>query len=474
MEKIIAFNVRARNSGPSNDRVMRVLSLVLVILVVLRDSHCDERCFCELRGQVDDCCCSVESVNSLNNIHIHPKISSLVGTSNYFKYFKVNLNKRCPFWPDDSRCALKDCAVDICSEDEIPIGITKSKQPLQTSLPKNKDSAADQDYGDQCATGELDNLGNINPTISKEQIGNFEQWTVHDDLEDKFCDIDDEHGPGMKYVDLTLNPERYTGYSGFSARRVWNSIYKENCFVPEKQKLTYATLNANSLDKMCLERRVFYRAISGMHASINIHLCYNYLLSGNLYGKNVWGPNVKEFHKRFEPKSTNGQGPVWLKNLYTTYLLVLRAILKAKPYWEKELFYTGDDEEDKRVKNLVLDIVKSIQTCPSTFDESLMFSGNGKRAKSLKEEFRSHFYNITRIMDCVGCDKCRLWGKLQTQGLGTALKILFSSTKWETIPMIKGKQFKLTRTEIVSLFNAFGRLSSSVHALKMFRAMNRH
>lgn len=29
-------------------------------------------------------------------------------------------------------------------------------------------------------------------------------------------------------------------------------------------------------------------------------------------------------------------------------------------------------------------------------------------------------------MDCVGCDKCRLWGKLQTQGLGTALKILFS------------------------------------------------
>ena len=28
-------------------------------------------------------------------------------------------------------------------------------------------------------------------------------------------------------------------------------------------------------------------------------------------------------------------------------------------------------------------------------------------------------------MDCVGCDKCRLWGKLQTSGVGTALKILF-------------------------------------------------
>lgn len=28
-------------------------------------------------------------------------------------------------------------------------------------------------------------------------------------------------------------------------------------------------------------------------------------------------------------------------------------------------------------------------------------------------------------MDCVGCDKCRLWGKIQTSGVGTALKILF-------------------------------------------------
>lgn len=29
-------------------------------------------------------------------------------------------------------------------------------------------------------------------------------------------------------------------------------------------------------------------------------------------------------------------------------------------------------------------------------------------------------------MDCVGCEKCRLWGKLQVLGMGTALKILFS------------------------------------------------
>jgi hypothetical protein len=38
---------------------------------------------------------------------------------------------------------------------------------------------------------------------------------------------------------------------------------------------------------------------------------------------------------------------------------------------------------------------------------------------------QNKFRNISRVMDCVGCDKCRLWGKLQVTGLGTALKILF-------------------------------------------------
>ena len=33
----------------------------------------------------------------------------------------------------------------------------------------------------------------------------------------------------MTYVDLKLNPERYTGYTGPSARRIWEAIYQENC-----------------------------------------------------------------------------------------------------------------------------------------------------------------------------------------------------------------------------------------------------
>lgn len=35
-------------------------------------------------------------------------------------------------------------------------------------------------------------------------------------------------------------------------------------------------------------------------------------------------------------------------------------------------------------------------------------------------------WHCSALMDCLGCEKCRLWGKLQVLGLGTALKILFS------------------------------------------------
>lgn len=63
-------------------------------------------------------------------------------------------------------------------------------------------------------------------------------------------------------------------------------------------------------------------------------------------------------------------------------------------------------------------------------------------SKAEKEEFmielKSKFYNISKILDCVSCEKCRLNGKVQIKGLGTAMKVLFNESG-----------FKLTRTEIV-------------------------
>ncbi len=48
------------------------------------------------------------------------------------------------------------------------------------------------------------------------------------------------------------------------------------------------------------------------------------------------------------------------------------------------------------------------------FDEGRLWKG--ENAAELKEQLQKTFQNITRIMDCVGCEKCKLWGKLQTLG----------------------------------------------------------
>ena len=66
-------------------------------------------------------------------------------------------------------------------------------------------------------------------------------------------------------------------------------------------------------------------------------------------------------------------------------------------------------------------------------------------------------------MDCVGCDKCRLWGKLQVNGYGTALKVLFEYDETKN-----GENPLLRRTELVSLINTLGRISHSLAAARSF------
>jgi hypothetical protein len=62
-------------------------------------------------------------------------------------------------------------------------------------------------------------------------------------------------------------------------------------------------------------------------------------------------------------------------------------------------------------------------------------------------------------MDCVACEKCKLWGKIQIHGLGTAFKIL---THGDQVPL------RLTRHEITSLINGISKLSRSIQFLEEF------
>ncbi len=230
-------------------------------------------------------------------------------------------------------------------------------------------------------------LSYLNTSISHQAQLGFEKWADFDELGENYCILDD-HEEGAEYVDLLLNPERYTGYRGDSAHRIWRSIYLENCFGDTKQgQSLLSPMRKNPYNGLCMEQRAFYRLISGMHASINIHLSANYLQSEPtdfVTPTGTWGRNLREFNSRFvhstmrhydvncqyvktnsrfrfSPEATDNEGPHWLKNLYFIYIIELRALAKAASYLRHEKYFTGVDEEDVEVRAAVNDLLNIIE-----------------------------------------------------------------------------------------------------------------
>ncbi len=246
------------------------------------------------------------------------------------------------------------------------------------------------------------------------------------------------------YVNLALNPERWTGYNG---SHVWNAIYQENCF----EKL-------GELDDMCYEERVLYRLLSGLHASTNIHISLEFYPPSKAAGRDKWMPNPERFMQHY------GQHPERLKNLHFGFVVLLRAVRKASPYLYNYPFVVGDSYEDKITTKLVQRLLDShiMRSCAhvfEAFDETLMFREGDEPSvqATLKSQFKGVFQNISAVMDCISCQKCKLHGKLQLLGLGTALKILLLPEQLIST--------SISRSEIVALFQTLYKFSGSIKAI---------
>lgn len=374
--------------------------------------HSPSSCGCQsgqaFEGVVEDCCCDYSTVDALNKEVLHLVLQELVKTP-FFRYYKVKLWCDCPFWPDDGMCQLRDCSVCECPESEFPAAFRSSEDAsCQEGRPE----------------GVVDRT--LDATAFHGWVDKDNPWTIDDETE----------SGDLTYVNLLLNPEKYTGYKGESARRIWEAIYSQNCF-------------ENGEKDSCTERRVFYRLISGLHTSISTHIAADYLMDEST---NLWGRNTSLMHDRVL------RHPERVQNLYFTYLFVLRALLKAEKYLSEAEYSTGNDAEDHLTHKLMVALVGSERlrtACPIPFDEAKMW--RGPDADDLKQQLQKHFRNITALMDCVGCEKCRLWGKLQISGLGTALKILFS---------VDGENgLDLQRNEVIALVNLLSRLSESLEVV---------
>lgn len=74
---------------------------------------------------------------------------------------------------------------------------------------------------------------------------------------------------------------------------------------------------------MCYEERVLYRMLSGMHASINIHIALAYKPPKRGV-RDTWESNPRRFVEQYAPH------PERLKNMYFTYVVLLRALRKVR------------------------------------------------------------------------------------------------------------------------------------------------
>ena len=129
---------------------------------------------------------------------------------------------------------------------------------------------------------------------------------------------------------------------------------------------------------------------------------------------------------------------------------------------------TGHTEEDEDVKTHILQMLERSAEWPLNFDLATAFTEESAETRhELLDEFAARMYNISQIMDCVRCQRCRLWGKLQVMGLGVALRIMYAPDQTVVLQ-------SLQRNHIVALFNALGRLSHSVEASRVIVPLLSH
>lgn len=262
----------------------------------------------------------------------------------------------------------------------------------------------------------------------------------------------------------------YTGYVGDAAHKIWSAIYFENCFM----------IDSGDDNSQCYERKVFYKLISGMHSTISAHIAWNWP-SNTIYNNQALVTQFNIFNSPIQHtmhlSDTNdittapntdvyidklALYPERIDNLRFTYTVLLRAVNKATEQLLQYEYFTSNDSDDHTIKLLMNELLSNdvIQSCTSdvTFDERSMFTGD--HSIELKNEFQQHFRNVSSIMDCVGCEKCRLHGKLQVLGIGTALRILFA------------QQSVLQRNEIMSLIVTLSKVADALYYVQQLQQLS--
>ena len=323
----------------------------------------------------------------------------------FFKIFKINLEPECSVLKQEMICRDIACHICECENGEVPkiwTQPTNSNEKVNTFI-DDPFSQWTEKYNIDC-----------------------KQWLVNDD-------IDPEDG---SYVNLLNNPEGFTGYKG---AHIWMAIFRENCF-------------SDRFSSLCKEDRIFYRIFSGWLSNTNFQIGCNY----HVKNKNETFLNVSMVTNKILYNKEK------LDYLFFLYSLMLKSIGKAAPILLEYNYTSGNKTEDDNTYSLIKDIfryhLKNIDNLEESFNETYMDFENFMHSKRISELI-VRFRNISSLIDCVTCSKCRMHAKLEVIGMATMLKIMFT-------PSLDELKKSINRNELVSFINLFAKLSKSVSNVK--------
>eukprot|EP00529_Nitzschia_sp_RCC80_P012066 CAMPEP_0113460632 /NCGR_PEP_ID=MMETSP0014_2-20120614/11097_1 /TAXON_ID=2857 /ORGANISM="Nitzschia sp." /LENGTH=563 /DNA_ID=CAMNT_0000352311 /DNA_START=3 /DNA_END=1694 /DNA_ORIENTATION=+ /assembly_acc=CAM_ASM_000159 len=432
---------------------------------------------------VSECCSSFADIETINSQTVYKLFDRIVQLP-FFSHFRIDLCTDCTLWDDAPMCMLRDCSVCECEQPPQWLALSPAEQwmPLSTKLATcNEDDDDDDDA--QVNERNYNSQKNIHERVVTTIDDHMNHMILpppdHGDLFDEAPSsshkFDDEDTSIV--VDLRLNPEQYTGYSGESAEKVWSAIHVENCFQSEHDE--------DNSQQLCKEQRVYNRILSGLHSSISLHIAYSYCLEideDKTWECKTWGLNTTLAKERVLDH------PDRVENLYVAFATLLRAVQKAGPAVISKAAVQPSSEDDQQYykdsleeweESFLPELTRLGETCPMTFDETSLLlledlDVNGQQDTTTATtqsnrrvmELQRRFHHLQKIIECVGCDRCKLWGTLQTVGVGVALKVLLHDDHGGD------GELTLSRQEAVALVHTLERLSKSLKYVQEFREEN--
>ena len=249
--------------------------------------------------------------------------------------------------------------------------------------------------------------------------------------------------PSDDYYSTTQFPEEFTGYDG---SEVWQFIHSRICFNEVSED------NINDAENWKTD---FNKAVSGLHSMISAHIVLGIrqkLNAGEDLSEEQWTDPVVEFQRRLSPQ---GETPHAIENMYFTYMLILKAVSKARERLIK-------DCESGKIDDDAATLLKPVLSFPLLEDDSIGVASVKLHDHAVKNasdlwEARMRMRELMRIMNCVQCNKCRLHGKIAVLGLSTAMQILLGRVG-EGVEDIGS----VHRVELAALMTVMSKFSTAV------------